>query len=147
MYYRKENNGDLFREEEKGLGVAMTDKGIEQAMPSLMNSGKNITPEPNHNEGNGGDRENYRYPRRGAGYGVEDSGEESEEESGEDSDENTHIGSDHSCLEYSQESGINDLEEREKELLFSRDDEGMDMTMDGGENLFTNDHKSSKCYY
>ena len=32
--------------------------GEVQAMPSLMNSGKNITPEANHNEGDGEDREN-----------------------------------------------------------------------------------------
>ena len=27
MYYRKEKNGDLFREEENGLGVVMRDQG------------------------------------------------------------------------------------------------------------------------
>ena len=77
MYYRKKKNGDLFHEEVNGLGVAMRDQGEGgevPAMPSLMNSGNNITPEPNHNEGNDGDRENDRYPRRGAGHSVEDSG-------------------------------------------------------------------------
>ena len=151
MYYRKENNGDLFREEEKGLGVAMTDKGIEQAMPSLMNSGKNITPEPNHNEGNGRDRGNDLYDRRGAGYRVKDSGEESEEGSGEESeeesDDNTGTNDDDSHLEYGQGNVFGEMREREKELLMSPGDEGMNMAIDRGDNLFTNDHKSSKCYY
>ena len=48
--------------------------GEVPAMPSLMNSGNNITPEANQDEGNDGDRENDRYPRRGAGHSVEDSG-------------------------------------------------------------------------
>ena len=47
MYYRKKKNGDLFREQESGLGVSMRNQcegGEEPAMPSLMNCGKNITP-------------------------------------------------------------------------------------------------------
>jgi hypothetical protein len=151
MYYRKEKNGDFFREEENGLGVAMTDEGEggkEPDMPSLMNSGKNITPEPNHNEGNGRDGGNDLYPRKGAGYRVNKSGEESGEESEEESDEHTCINDDDSHLGYGQGSDFDHLHERGKDLLLSPGgDEGMDMTIDGGENLFTNDHKRSKCYY
>ena len=109
--------------------------GEVQAMPSLMNSGKNITPEANHNEGDGEDRENDRYPRRGTGYSVGVSEEE------------TRTGSYHSRLECDQGRGIHHLDERGKDLLFVPGDEGMDMTTDGGEDLFTNDRSSSKSHY
>ena len=149
--YRKQKDHALFHEEEIGLGVVMRDQsggGEVQAMPSLrMNSGKNITPDHNNDEGSGGDSEDEQYPRKGAEYDSDsESGGDNSGDNGRDSDDNTSLSSRNGRHEYGQGNGTDDLEERGKDL-FSAHDEGMSMTMDGEEDLFINDRNSSKSYY